>query len=35
LDGVAGEGISMEVFVKRDGRWLMEAFHNIDLAAPK
>lgn len=36
---VTGDGISktllMEVFVKRDGRWLMEAFHNVDVAAPK
>jgi len=36
---VTGDGVSktqlMEVFVKRDGRWLMEAFYNIDVAAPK
>jgi len=36
---VTGDGVSktllMEVFVKRDGRWLMEAFHNVDVAAPK
>jgi uncharacterized protein (TIGR02246 family) len=36
---VTGDGVSktllMEVFVKRDGRWLMEAFHNTDVATPK
>jgi len=36
---VTGDGVSktllMEVFVKRDGHWLMEAFHNVDVAAPK
>jgi uncharacterized protein (TIGR02246 family) len=36
---LSGDGVSrtllMEIFVRRDGRWLMEAFHNIDLAAPK
>lgn len=36
---VTGNGVSktllMEVFVKRDGRWFMEAFHNIDVVAPK
>lgn len=33
-DGVSRTQL-MEVFVRRDGGWLMEAFHNIDLAAPK
>lgn len=36
---VTSDGVSktllMEVLVKRDGRWLMEAFHNVDVAAPK
>jgi len=36
---VTGDGVSktllMEVFVRRDGRWLMEAFHNTDVAIPK
>ncbi|TMI99913.1 MAG: SgcJ/EcaC family oxidoreductase [Alphaproteobacteria bacterium] len=33
-DGVSRTQL-LEVFVRRDGGWLMEAFHNIDLAAPK
>jgi uncharacterized protein (TIGR02246 family) len=36
---LSGDGVSrtllMEVFVRRDGRWLMEAFHNIDVVVPK
>jgi uncharacterized protein (TIGR02246 family) len=25
----------MEVFVRRDGKWLIEAYHNVDLKSPK
>ncbi|WFU18709.1 SgcJ/EcaC family oxidoreductase [Bradyrhizobium sp. CB3481] len=36
---LAADGVSrtrlMEVFVRRDGRWLMEAFYNIDIKSPK
>jgi uncharacterized protein (TIGR02246 family) len=33
-DGIS-RTLLMEVFVRRDGRWLMEAFHNVDVAASK
>lgn len=33
-DGVSRTRL-MEVFVRRDDRWLMEAFYNIDLKSPK
>ena len=33
-DGVSRTRL-MEVFVRRDGRWLMEAFYNIDIKSPK
>ncbi|MFB6447885.1 SgcJ/EcaC family oxidoreductase [Bradyrhizobium tunisiense] len=36
---LSGDGVSrtqlMEVFVRRDGHWLMEAFYNIDVKSPK
>ena len=33
-DGVS-RTLLMEVFVKHEGHWLMEAFHNIDVARAK
>jgi uncharacterized protein (TIGR02246 family) len=33
-DGVS-RTLLMEVFVRRDGRWMMEAFHNVDVVVPK